>query len=304
MAESTETEATEEWEPGAGVSPEVRRAVEKALAVRGVGRLAGEGGAAVDEAALKLAGDQGVGAARTAKPDTFEGKKSGLAPSNLFGKGKKVEFEEAIQQAGLTLDDLTFEQRAYYDNFEDSAFSRKLRPEGRYAVARLKAEGAIDPATRKLAEKIQDEALNEIAKYSLPERMRDMAQGAASKATEGAKRAVANPGQALKTAGRGALAAGSLLPDPTDLVALAASAPYLGAHELGARGDFAAQLDQIAPEHSAGERPVFEADQLSGRQKADIREFVLNSPHPMSAARLLVHDRKYITPEALDEIIK
>ena len=295
MAEPEKTEATEEWEPGAGVSPEVRRAVEKALAVRGAGRLAGEGGAAVDEAALKLAGDQGVGAARTAKPDTFAGKKSGSAPSNRFTKGKKVAFEGAIQEAGLTLDDLTFEQRAYYDNFEDSAFSRKLRPEGRYAVARLKAEGAIDPATRKSAEKVASEALDEIA--SLPERMKGLARGAA-------KHAVAHPGQAAKAVGRGALAAGSLIPDPTDLVALAASAPYHGLHELGARKDFAAQLDMIAPEHSAGERPVFEADQLSGRQKMDIREFVLNSPHPESAARLLVHDRKYITPEALDEIIQ
>jgi len=141
-------------------------------------------------------------------------------------------------------------------------------------------------------------------KYGLPERMKGLARGAASTAIEGAKHAVTHPGQALKAAGRGALAAGSLLPDPTDLVALAASAPYLGAHELGARKDFAAQLDKIAPEHSAGERPIWEADQLSGRTKADIREFVLNSPHPESAARLLIHDRKYITPEALDEIIQ
>jgi hypothetical protein len=94
-----------------------------------------------------------------------------------------------------------------------------------------------------------------------------------------------------------------LLPDPSELIALAAMAPYYGLHELGGRKDFIDQLDMVAPEHTAGQRPIFDAHQLSPMQQRDIREFVLNSTSPLSAARLLLIDRKYITPEALDMIL-
>lgn len=94
-----------------------------------------------------------------------------------------------------------------------------------------------------------------------------------------------------------------ILPDPSELIALAAMAPYYGLHELGGRKDFIDQLDMVAPEHTAGQRPIFDAHQLSPMQQRDIREFVLNSTSPLSAARLLLIDRKYITPEALDMIL-
>ena len=271
-------------------------------------------------AALQQAGDQGVAAARIAKPDALSGKRT-VAPSGAVTRNKQL-LEEAIQQGGLTYDDLTPEQKDFFNNFKESSFSRALTPEDRYVVGRLKAMEATDDAARAAATTIADEAFDEIddrvaqslltrAQGSIPEgargiasQMKGLARGAASRGLEAAKFGVRHPGQVLKGAGRGALAAGSLMPDPTDLAMIAASAPYLGLHELGARKDFAAQLDMIAPEHSAGERPAFEADQLSERQKADIREFVFNAPHPTSAARLLIHDRKYITPAALDEIIQ
>ena len=102
---------------------------------------------------------------------------------------------------------------------------------------------------------------------------------------------------------RGAMAAMSLIPDPTDIVMLSASAPVLGLQELGAREDFGRQLELIAPRYNAAEREPFTLDQLSSTQKQDVREFVLNSPQPLSAAKELLEMRRYITPEALDAII-
>ena len=95
----------------------------------------------------------------------------------------------------------------------------------------------------------------------------------------------------------------SAVPDPTDLIMLAASAPVLGLQELGARKDFGAQLDRVAPRFNAAEREPFTLDQLNNRMKQDVREFVLNSPQPLSAAKELLEMRRYITPEALDAII-
>jgi len=239
----------------------------------------------------------------------MEGKR-GSAPSTRAGISKQL-IDEVVDD--ISPDDLSPELRRYYDDFDAKTLRQlNLDPADKYLVARLKQNAGSREAAAAaefFGEAVDDKAAQSLStKLRIPsaptgQQLREGAEGVFRGVRTAAARAAANPGQVAKMAGRGALASMSLVPDPTDLVMLAASAPVLGMQELGASRDFGAQLERVAPRYNAADREPFTLDMLSGSQKQDVREFVLNSPQPLSAAKELLEMRRYITPEALDAII-
>jgi len=237
----------------------------------------------------------------------------GRAPAGSFGFIRN-ELDDMISKGELTLDDLTDKQRAYFDDFSlKTARAQGLNKADQYLVATLKGKLADDARALQVADELVDQ-IDDRAAQSLGTRLgipsaptsqqlREGAEGLFRGMRTAAARAAANPGQVAKMAGRGALATMSAVPDPTDFIMLAAAAPVLGLQELGASKDFGAQLERVAPRFNAAEREPFTLDQLNNRMKQDVREFVLNSPQPLSAAKELLEMRRYITPEALDAII-
>lgn len=239
----------------------------------------------------------------------MEGKR-GSAPSTRAGISKQL-IDEVVDD--ISPDDLSPELRRYYDNFDAKTLRQlDLDAADKYLVARLKQNAGSREAAAAVeffGEAVDDKAAQSLGtKLRIPsaptgQQLREGAEGVFRGARTAAARAAANPGQVAKMAGRGALATMSAVPDPTDFIMLAAAAPVLGLQELGAREDFGRQLELIAPRYNAAEREPFTLDQLSNTQKQDVREFVLNSPQPLSAAKELLEMRRFITDEALAEII-
>jgi hypothetical protein len=239
----------------------------------------------------------------------MEGKR-GSAPSTRAGISKQL-IDEVVDD--ISPDDLSPELRRYYDNFDAKTLRQlDLDAADKYLVARLKQNAGSREAAAAaefFGEAVDDKAAQSLGtKLRIPsaptgQQLREGAEGVFRGARTAAARAAANPGQVAKMAGRGALATMSAVPDPTDFIMLAAAAPVLGLQELGAREDFGRQLELIAPRYNAAEREPFTLDQLSSTQKQDVREFVLNSPQPLSAAKELLEMRRFITDEALAEII-
>jgi len=289
-----------------------------------------EAGRAIDArkgAALREAGEEGVEQAHLARgygdADQFSGKRT-VAPSGAVTRNKQL-LEEAIQQGGLAYDDLTPEQKGFFNNFKESSFSRRLSPEDRYVVGRLKAMEAVDEAARAAAEAVADEAFDEIDDRvaqslltrlqgglpSLPEGARgaaaygkEVAGKAARTALGAAEYGVTHPGQMLKGAGRVGLAALSLMPDPTDIAMLAASAPYLGLYELGARKDLENALQGRGPDWPylyTSERPPSTAHR---RQMFDFIDQQRTEEGRASAIKQLIEVTKFVEPEVLSAVIQ
>ena len=233
-----------------------------------------------------------------------------------------MELEEVIQQLDLRYDDLTDSQKGFYNNFKDSSFSRRLSPIDRYVVGRVKSMEAVDEAARAAAEAVADEAFDEIddrvaqslltrLQGNIPEGARGMAAygkevagKAASTAIEGAKYGVTHPGQMLKGAGRIGLAALSLMPDPTDIAMLAASAPYVGYRELGARHLFENALKGRGPDWPylyTSERPPSTAHR---REMFDFINQQRTEEGRASAMKELIEVTKFVEPEVLSAVIQ
>ena len=242
----------------------------------------------------------------------LEGKR-GSAPVSRQGISKQM-IDEIIED--LSPDDLGPDLRKYYDDFTaksartltaignvpPSSYDFEARAPFWAKMSQNFTEGlgaGLDPADRYIVARLKAlEGNKDAAK---------LAKGLGEQIFSGVKAGVAdmaaNPVRTAKTVGKSLAAAFSLVPDLSDILLLTAGVPLMGAKELGSREDFGRQLELIAPQRGAEERQPFSAEQLSGSQRTQIRDYVLNASSPKAAAKELVETRNFITAEALDEII-
>lgn len=217
------------------------------------------------------------------------------------------QLDDMISKGELTLDDLTPEQRAYFDNFSvKTAREQGLDEADQYLVATLKGKLADDAKALQVADELVDQIDDRVAqslgtKLGLPtaptgQQVREGTRNVFKTLTEGAAKA---PGRLA----RGALAVLSPMPDPTDIATIALAAPVLGYQQLSRSRLFENALRGRTPDSPV----LYTRDRVPSEvHRREMFDYIDQQPTEearQTAIHQLVEGTKFVDPKILAAVI-